>query len=164
MAIDPVEERYRDLLVAIGQITLFWAYMEISLDRCVYTLFVRYGGRALDPQIPRALKRKLEFATRCFQRIDTLGPVAERGKALMKKISDASDDRHWCIHGGLTQFAADGTVHLARPVYEKERLTVGQRQVPVAVLLERSRDFRALATEVHTFGNLLSAPFEDAGE
>ena len=93
----PAHERY---VLAIGSITIVWAMVEMMFDNMVGILFHRFGGHPSEPDLPRtSLSRKIRFARKCFNSNADLAPYRDEAIPLLDRMSELSDERHWCVHG-----------------------------------------------------------------
>lgn len=112
---DLKKARRRAVYEAIGQLTVSWAHLELLLDAVVRSLHDLWGGKTLEAEIPRSLKRKIAYVRKCFKRIPAFeGDGAVVVLEMMDDIEKYSERRHWCVHGAVGALEPDGLIHLRR--------------------------------------------------
>lgn len=112
-----------DFLAALGAVAMNWAVIETALDFAVATSFHDLRNRKMEPEIPTSLGRKIRFLRQALCH-DTLAPIRDDGKRLMKDLKARSDDRHGLVHGAVMGISDDGnTVQTLRVGYGKVRHT-----------------------------------------
>jgi hypothetical protein len=57
--------------------------------------------------MPRQLARKIRFLRKCFTRLDGLSPFATEALAIVNRLDQLSDTRHFVVHGVLSGFDAE---------------------------------------------------------
>jgi hypothetical protein len=141
-----------------------WAVAEMALDQCAYTLFIHYGGDSIEKKIPRNLSGKISFIEACFKRLPALAPMKDHCLSLMRLMTEAGEDRHWCIHGAigeLRKFEEGDTLTLLRTAHKNNQwLSMESRQITVSELYDIAFSFRALARRGQELSDRLAAPFE----
>jgi len=84
---------------AIGRLTISWAHLELGLDGMVHILYHGFGGKAIDPEIPQTLSRKIRFLRAAFKKL----PIGDEGingyLSFLDRVEAAAVTRHDIIHG-----------------------------------------------------------------
>jgi hypothetical protein len=86
------------LYTSVGRMVMTWTYVEASLDAIVALLFQKFGGKEIEQEVPRSLKKKVTFIKRCLK-LPALLPFGEEGASLMREVSALADTRHLIAHG-----------------------------------------------------------------
>ena len=87
------------LFAAIGRLTISWAHLEFSLDCIVEIIHWGFGGKDIEPEIPRALQRKISYLRAAFKQIPLPPDAAQGYQNLFDQIEAAAQTRHDVIHG-----------------------------------------------------------------
>ena len=98
------DDLFPPLSMSVGQLVLSWSFVENSLDQWVAIIYQGVGGKQIEREIPRALKRKIKFLRRCFKNIALLEPFAEEAIELLGQAKDVSDIRHIVVHGYISKY------------------------------------------------------------
>jgi len=128
----------------VGRLTVAWAHLEAGLDMMV-SITHQMGGHELEPERPRALKRKISYLRRFFRQLDMPDDGIANYDRLFREIETQSGTRHDIVHGILLSRAIDGGEHrLVRFLHRDNNL----HQKPIAItssnLLEAAKDAEAL--------------------
>jgi hypothetical protein len=157
-------ERYQDLCTVIGEFTIKWALTEMAFDGLVLTLFKLHQGAKLDKEIPRALKRKVDFARRCFNQVPSLAPFATDAHYIIDAVYKAGNERHTLVHGvvsNLSEFQATGKFSLLRTIHEKEIIHFESEQLELLDIAMRASMLPLLTEALHGLANRLVALAEN---
>lgn len=102
----------RTLYTAIGFMVVQWAQLEQALDSCIAVIYHEHQGKPLmkGHGVPVSLSTKTKFLKVAFNRLTTLAPLRDQGRALLEGIKDAKDLRHSMIHAALNNLQANGGV------------------------------------------------------
>ena len=87
------------MLTVIGACTLHWSLAEAGVDALVTMVYHRFGGKAVERDIPRMLGRKVKFLRKGFQRSPLLQHMAAEAALLLGQIEELSEKRNLMIHG-----------------------------------------------------------------
>lgn len=145
-------EFYRALYTAVGQMTIRWAGLELVLDDLVRNIFPI--SEASDTEIPRSLKRKVNFLKRTMDTTPRLAPFWEDGRALARRIKKGSEDRNWIIHGvvaDVAHFEATGDLTLNRVTYQETNIAVDTKTFTVKEIDGFTVQFHVLMNELARF-------------
>ncbi len=120
----------------VGEIVIGWALAEQILDNCVALFFHAAGGRQIEPELPRMLKRKISFSRRCLNKLAPLADFRQQGTAFMDEIAILAELRHTLIHGALSDYdAATATYTFTRLDAVKDKHWIQPRTVSLPILL-----------------------------
>jgi hypothetical protein len=134
------------LFAAIGRLTISWALLEAGLDYSIIMLHKELGGDKIEPEMPWALKRKLKYIRKCFNRIDGLTQDRETVAKLLDNIDTASEARHDIIHGVATSHPEGATqVGMVRLLRGAETITAKHYTFTTKEILRRAADANKLA-------------------
>jgi hypothetical protein len=95
------------MLMVIGACTIHWAMVEALLDTMVAVCFHRFGGNALEKDIPKMLNRKIDLLRRVFNRRPELADAKDAARVLFDKTKALADQRHLLTHGTPSVFWSD---------------------------------------------------------
>jgi len=98
------EEVIEPIYLGVGHLVVSWSFVEIALDHWITLVYHNVDGKKIEKQIPRNLTDKLQFLTRCFERIDALAPFSMECLPCLEKIETLSETRHFIVHGVLSHF------------------------------------------------------------
>lgn len=147
---DPAPDE-RDFFAAVGLYTILWAQLEAGLDFIATIVHQPLGGDQIEPELPRALQRKLDYLRKAFQRLAPLAPYQQRAVDLVANIIAASETRHDLIHGCLVSRPVGQTVEaeMFRLLWEKthyreKTLTIGTGDIIAASNRVRDLAYQAL--------------------
>lgn len=108
---------------AIGRLTISWAHLEFGLDCIVEIIHHGFGGKMIEPEIPRALQRKITYLRAAFKNLPfELPQDALQGYLnLFDQIQTAAQTRHDIIHGIIIEYAErSGEATMARVIRNRE--------------------------------------------
>jgi hypothetical protein len=98
----PADEAF---FAAVGHLTIAWAHVESGLDFAILIIYGRLGGDKIEPEMPRALQRKITYLRKAVNRMDQLAPFRPTFPSLADRIAEASEQRHDIVHGyAITHF------------------------------------------------------------
>jgi hypothetical protein len=133
---------------ALGLATITWALFESVLDVLVAITFHECGGKQKHKEMPRSLSRKVDYFRERAKPEHVADKFADRLRAVANVAAELGDKRHEAIHGALQAISSDGTVTLARFLYEKtmhRAVDVTVTASDIALLSEKIRDETQLA-------------------
>ena len=85
--------------------------VERCIDYCIAIIYQRAGGKHIETEIPFALKRRVRFLRRCFQRLEPLAPFRPDAIKLLNRVESLTDTRHMLVHGCLSSILPQGEDH-----------------------------------------------------
>lgn len=133
---------------AIGRLTISWAHTEFGLDCMAEIIHHGFGGKDIEPEIPRSLSRKLTYLRKAFRRLPIPEEALNGHISLFDAISAESGMCHDIIHGFLLSHEKDvGRAILMRATRDRDG-KVTKRQVPV-----RTGDILTAANRAYDLGN-----------
>jgi hypothetical protein len=148
------------LFASIGRLTISWAIIEGSLDVIVSIIHHRIGGKAIEPEMPWALKRKLKYIRRCFSKIEALKSFADPVPNLMTDILSASEMRQNIIHGVATHHPQGAsTIKMTRLIRGGEFYFRKNFQVTTIEILQAAVAANKLSARILAVYNVLLAKF-----
>lgn len=161
--IDITPELMQPLTTAIGSVVLAWGSAESALNINVALIFQMAGGKhhAEQEEIPVALKRKLIFLRRCFQKIEALAPFREDGLKLFDRMGRLAKSRNELIHAflsevdggrGLFTFTSLGSV-------KETPLIKGQVRVTIPEIMQLGLEIMQHGAAIADFTQRLSKTF-----
>lgn len=99
----------------IGNITVVWSLLEMSLDHSALFIFKTCGGKRIKTKIPRPLEQKLHFLQRSFNELPPLAHYKIEATEILKRVSELSGKRHQLIHGAITTtHSVDGAFNFVK--------------------------------------------------
>lgn len=110
MNIDPHPALEEEFLAAIGRLTISWAQLELGLDCAINSIHRGFRGDQIEPEMPRALRRRLRYLRAAFNSIPELVDLRTGFLTLAAAIEDASETRHDIIHGVIRNRVVNGGV------------------------------------------------------
>ena len=132
---------------AIGRLTISWAHLEAGLDFCVAIAYHSLDGDQIEQEIPRALKRKINFLRKAFKRLNALAPYRDRFLTLADQIETESDKRHDIIHGFIVSHESQ-EVRMIRLRYTPEMHHEKKVTATTASILKNTVDATKLASQL----------------
>jgi hypothetical protein len=119
MDLEKARENDERLLAAVGRLVVTWAHLEFALDAMI--LFVYRGGyNEHEPELPRALNRKLDFLRGVFNKGQLAQAEKESHLAFLDAVAVESVTRHDIIHGYPRHHPSDdGEAKLTRLLINK---------------------------------------------
>lgn len=140
----PRKHRLKTLFLAVGEMTVTWAYLEAVLDQCIDAICEIWGGKELGIEIPRtSLSRKLEFMREWHKRYPKASSLFPDLPARLNTVGEGSDFRHALIHGivfDMTAYEVTGTARILRT--ERDRKRGYKRSMSAAITVKKIRTFR----------------------
>jgi len=140
-----------EFFAAIGRLAVAWGHVELGIDGLVLFFYRSGDGARLEPEMPRALKRKIAFLRKAIKSMP-LGDDAFKGyDRLFSRIQQASELRHDIIHGAIIEQAqGSGSAKLIRAIRHGDGFSEREVTATTASILEATNE----ATELG--GRLLS--------
>ena len=153
-----------DFFGAIGRLTISWAHLEFGLDCMVEIYHHGLDGKAVEPEIPRALKRKLQYLRAVTKRHTEIlgGQALENYLSLFDQITANAQIRHDIIHGiVIEQVESSGEATMVRTTRGKNGITKRQYTVTTRSILEAAREAQKLGTKVFYWLNRMNDSIEE---
>jgi hypothetical protein len=112
------KHRLDTLFRAIGEATVTWAFLEMTLDLCLETIHENWGGKELERDLPRiSLARKIGYLRKWHQRGEKISAAFPELEVALETLEAASEHRHRLIHGvavNIHEFPDTGLLKLHR--------------------------------------------------
>lgn len=138
-----------DFFGAIGRLAISWAHLEFGLDCMVEFLYYACDGKAVEPEIPRALQRKITFLRAIFKTIPIGEEATQDYLSLLDRIQTAAQDRHDIIHGVVVEMVErSGEAKMVRPIRNKDSVTKKEFKATTKSVMEAARDANNLTSSV----------------
>lgn len=145
--------RYDDLFRSIGEVTVTWTFLEVSLELWLDLLWSAWGGDRLGLERPRtSMGRKLDFIKSWYKsdaRFEVLFP--DLIEMTVNKIDILSDHRHLIIHGmsqDIARFPESGTTTLELRKFKRGKWFTATNEYSIADLQALRNNIVRLATTV----------------
>ena len=134
---------------AVGRLTLSWGHLGIALDAMVEIMYHGFGGREIEPEMPRQLQRKITFLRTAFKKLP-LGQKAIQGYlGLFDQIEAAAQTRHDMIHGAVVEQAeGGGEATMVRVTRRGKGVTKKRFKVTTRSILKAAIDAQKLSSKV----------------
>lgn len=134
---------------AIGRLTISWAHLELGLDCMVDISHNAFGGNKIDPEMPRALKRKITYLRAIFKQLP-IPPESIKGyHALLDQIETAAEVRHDIIHGAITKYIErSGEAEMVRIIRHKKGVEKKRFKKTTGDILKDAGQAQRLGTKV----------------
>ncbi len=154
----PADEAF---FAAVGRLTLSWGHLGIALDSMVEIMYHGFGGREIEPEMPRQLQRKITFLRKAFKKLP-IGQKAIQGYlALFDQIEAAAQTRHDIIHGAVIEYAErSGEATMVRVTRHGERVTKKRFKVTTRSIFKAAIDAQKLGSKVFYWLNEFHAVAE----
>lgn len=94
------------LRTAIGHIVMNWVYVERMIDLSITKIYHTTAGRDIEPELPRAIKRKIKYLKCAFRTIPDLDALAKGFRPLLSDAQTLANIRHVVAHGAVLDFDA----------------------------------------------------------
>ncbi len=154
------DDLFPRLSLSVGQLILKWSFVEVSLDQWVAVVYQGVGGKQIEQEIPRGLKRKIKFLRRCFKSIPALEPFAEEATNLLSRAKKLSSIRHTIVHGYLSKYDPHTqTVTFVKLDARKDIQRVNETPLTIAQLLDAGRECLNLSTDSARLAKRLAERF-----
>ncbi|MCX7347401.1 MAG: hypothetical protein NTU78_17005 [Alphaproteobacteria bacterium] len=151
-----------EFIIAVGNMTLAWAQVEIPLDIITGILFTRCDGALqYEKQIPRAFDRKATFCKKCFNNLPPVQLFKPHAVPIIQNCLDMADTRHRLIHGIVDNFTPvpDGTIILRRILYEPDRHSIEEHRITLFEIAKTTQAILECGAVLNTFSVLLAKHF-----
>jgi hypothetical protein len=113
---------------ALGRFTATWAYLELGVDGACVSIFHRFGGKTISPNIPYSLDKKIEYLRKALKKLPDLSPFSERCATAVEILASLRTDRHDFIHGLHGSLNSKGEPISGRVRYVPDNLFMQQRR------------------------------------
>jgi hypothetical protein len=139
------KHRIDTLFLAVGQMTVTWAYLEATIDACLDAIRQPTGGNVRALQLPRtSLSRKLEFLREWYMRRDDAAEHFPGFPEVLTTIAEGSEFRDALIRGVVVDMEAFETsgsaIDLATKQDHKKRQTKSGGPKVTSRQIRRFRD------------------------
>ncbi|CAN7450893.1 hypothetical protein LJR235_002905 [Pararhizobium sp. LjRoot235] len=88
----------------IGEMFLNFAFIDQALDYLLIELFPFAVKRNIASKMPFQLGQKIDFLTKCFDRMRELAPLQADAGSVFKEINDYAWVRNTLAHGALSHY------------------------------------------------------------
>lgn len=130
---------------AIGRLTISWAHLELGLDGMVEIVHHALGGREIEPEIPRALGRKITYLRAVFKGASLPDDAIASYLSFLDRVETASQTRHDVIHGVVVEYAErSGEASMIRALRHRRGVTKRQYQMTTVDILRAAREAQQL--------------------
>ena len=145
---------------AIGRLVVSWAHLEAGLQATIEIIHFSLGGAQHEPNIPRALNKKLAYLRRSIKRL--VGEqVAQPWIAFFDEVAKESDTRHDIIHGAIIEQAeAAGIAKTIRVIHGKGRTQLKHVEISTIYILQAAIRAQKLAGKVLQFPSAVDGALE----
>jgi len=100
-------EAFDSVCLAIGRLIVLWSHIDVAMSSCVREIYHGAGGRSIEPQIPRAWKRRVVFIRKCLNKIDALREFKQEEEFVLNRLERVATLRDFLCHGAITSFPKD---------------------------------------------------------
>jgi hypothetical protein len=134
--------------------------VERALDDCNLVFMNDANGSLIEPELPRALKRKIKFARQCLKAIPELSAFQLEGVLLLDEVSRLIQLRHTLVHGTIQNFRKEGTVFIFEMLDTLKRAQKRSLwEVEKAALISAGQDCLQLADRLDDFAQRITRAF-----
>lgn len=132
---------------AIGRLTISWAHLEFALDCMVEIMHHGFGGKDIEPEIPRALQRKINYLRAAFKQLSLPEKSTQGYQSLFDAVEAAAQTRHDVIHGIVIEQAEQGgEATMVRALRNKKGVTKREYKMTTNDLLKAARHAQHLGS------------------
>lgn len=156
---NPDLDRFID---AVGRLTLSWATLELGLDICALAVHRYHREARTDPELPRALGRKLRYLRKAFETLPEMASARESFLKVMDDIEKSAEVRHDMIHGIVNEVLPDG-IKMTRMLREADGYRPKQFTVTVTDILREAVRVNNMGSLVLSTGMLLHGRDPETG-
>jgi hypothetical protein len=150
---------------AIGRLAIAWAHLEFSLDCMVEAIHWALGGNEIEPEIPRALSRKLTYLRTNFKRFKIPEEAQQTYLELFDEIRVAGETRHDFIHGIVVdQVEKSGEATFSRVIRRKNNVTKREFTATTRDILVAARTAQKLNKKTWTWVSRAYDLFDELAE
>lgn len=133
------------LYTAIGVIAVQWAYIEISIDMCIYIIYHKFNGKSIFNRIPKTrFNEKCTKLKTAFNDLTMLNQYKSEGLFLIADAENYSEHRHRILHGSVIKAVPD-IMHYTKIIYGKEFHKFDYYEYTLIDLLNYGKKFQDLA-------------------
>jgi hypothetical protein len=140
----PRKKRLDTLFLAIGEVTVTLAYLELYIDMCIDAIFLHWGGRDLGIEPPRtSFSRKIAFMREWLKQHPDAARVFPTLPEELTAISDGADFRHSLVHSivvDMEQYEVSGIVTIFNVRRNKQRVVNKSRTAKTKI--KQIREYR----------------------
>lgn len=141
----PADEGF---FAAIGRLAISWAHLEFSLDCIVEIMHYGFGGKDVEPEIPRALQRKIRYLRTMIKQIPLPADAAQGFQNLFDQIEAAAQIRHNVIHGIIIEQAErSGEATMVRAIRRKGGVSKRQFKMTTKDILRAAGQAQCLSSK-----------------
>lgn len=159
--IDTEAPEFRDFIDAVGRLVLSWAVLEVGLDFCVVGVNRHHLDDETQTEVPRALRRKIDYLRRAFKVIPAMEGHRETFLGLLDDIVVASEQRHDLIHGFIKEQIGDD-IRMIRLLRDVDGFRPRHFTVTPATILREANHANKLGRYVGRLALALSGREPDA--
>ena len=142
----------QEFFAAIGRLTISWGHLGLGLDCMVEIIHHGFGGREIEPVMPRALQRKITYLRTAFKKLPIEQEALQGYLTLFDQIETAAQTRHDIIHGVVIEHAErSGEATMVRATRHGERVTKKRFKMTTRDILKAARDTQKLNSKVFYF-------------
>jgi hypothetical protein len=151
------KEDLDNLARMVGLLVIQWGSAEQTLELTVSALFNSgTGPKIKSGKVPQPLTAKLDYLSRCAERMVALMPIRSSIAKLIEDFKLLSDLRHSLIHGAASSINHEdgvysfGKIDLVNGVQEHRNITLDVREFDNHV-----RKFINLGSDAHVVGSFV---------
>lgn len=137
------KHRLDTIVMAIGEVTVAWAHLEIAVDLCIEVIHQDCGGKKMGIEIPRtSFYRKMDYLRQCNGRFFAF-PIMfpDLNSEIIPILEDAAEQRNHIIHGAAINFNDYPETGVLR-LYRRDRTKKQTRNIEGITTLKALRAFR----------------------
>lgn len=100
----PGADTSRYFVVSLGEIILYWGFIDALTAALCSLLFEQLGGHPSEKSPPVTLGRRLRYIGKCFRNNPKLSSLAELAEAICGEIRELAKHRDFIVHGCITEY------------------------------------------------------------
>lgn len=143
----------------VGRITIEWAYLEMALDQCVFTIRAR-TGQTIEKETPRAFDRKRRFVHAAMNKAPEFATFVDDCLPLLERANTLAKERNEKVHGAI--FGEEGQktiVHFVGYDFTHDLPVIRYRETTLLDLDDLAKRIAQLAQEMTQFSSRLASKF-----
>ena len=144
---------------ALGFSTAVWSALELVLDTDVQLIRKHYGGKQIEPEVPRGLKPTVKFLRKCFTHLDSLQVFKSPMLQLLDEVDRLSERRHLVVHGAAVGFITGAGVPLKRLRGAKTTYLEDEQTISITEIYNIGHESTPLVAQLAKLGVDMKAPF-----
>ena len=152
-------EPFPSIYCLVGRITIEWAYLEIALDQCVFTIRAR-TGKTIEKETPRAFERKRRFVQAAMNKAPEFAIFVDECLALLERANALAKERNERVHGAI--FGEEGQETIVRFIgydFAHDLPVIRHRETTLLNLDDLAKRIARLGQEMAQFSSRLASKF-----